>query len=151
MEDPVPETAPYEPTEQDHRDIEAWFAEYDAHAAKADVEAMASMALFPLNLVTDDAGPGTGWSGQWDRDEYVRTMTGVMGGSGGEDVQFESRRTPHFLTGSLAVVFTESEMTVAGQTQRMHYADVLVKQDGRWYFQTMIQGGWAAAMRATAG
>lgn len=147
------ETAPYEPSEQDHREIEAWFAEYDAHAAKADVEAMASMALFPLNLVTDDARPGTGWSGQWNRDEYVRTMSGVMGGGegGGEEVHFESRRTPHFLSASLAVVLTDSEMTAGGQTHRMHYADVLVKQDGRWYFQTMIQGGWAAAMKGATG
>lgn len=141
------ENAPYTPSEQDQRDLDAWFARYDAHAANADVEAMASMALFPLNLVTDDAGPGTGWTGQWNRDEFVRTMSGVMSESGGGDVHFESRRTPHFLTGSLALVFTESTMTVAGQSRRMRYADVLVKQEGEWYFQTMVQGGWAAAMR----
>ncbi|GGO44402.1 hypothetical protein GCM10012287_09920 [Streptomyces daqingensis] len=141
------ENAAYTPSEEDHREVEAWFAKYDAHAANADVEAMASMALFPLNLVTDDAGPGTGWTGQWSREEYVRTMSGVMGEPGGEDVHFESRRTPHFLSASLALVFTESTMTAGGQSRRMRYADVLVKQGGEWYFQTMVQGGWAAAMK----
>lgn len=135
-------------TEQDRRDLEEWFARYDAHAANADVGAMASMALFPLNLVTDDEGPGTGWTGQWTREEFVRTMSGVMGEAGGEEIRFESERTPHFLTRSMAVVFTESVMTVAGRSQSMRYADVLVKQDGEWYFQTMIQGGWAAMLNS---
>ncbi|RAJ56628.1 SnoaL-like protein [Streptomyces sp. Amel2xB2] len=133
-------------TEQDHRELEEWFARYDAHAAKADVEAMASMAVFPLNLVTDDAGPGTGWAGQWSREEFVRTMSEVMGGAGGEEISFESRRTPHFLSRSMAVVFTESTMTAGGQSQSMRYADVLVKQDGAWYFQTMLQSGWAGGL-----
>ncbi|HWM39208.1 MAG TPA: nuclear transport factor 2 family protein [Streptomyces sp.] len=141
------ETTTGTPSDQDHRDLEAWFARYDAHSADADVEAMASMALFPLNLVTDDPGPGTGWTGQWTREEFVRTMTGVLGESGGEDVHFESQRTPQFLTRSLAVVFTESTMTVGGQSRQMRYADILVKQDGEWYFQTMVQGGWASMMR----
>lgn len=133
-------------TDQDHRDLDAWFARYDAHAANADVEAMASMALFPLNLATDDAAPGSGWTGQWTREEFVRTMSGVMGEGGGEEIRFESHRTPHFLSRSLAVVFTESTMTVGGQSRSMRYADVLVKQEGEWYFQTMIQGGWAAML-----
>ncbi|MGH3314391.1 MAG: nuclear transport factor 2 family protein [Streptomyces sp.] len=142
----MPETTTGSATEQDHRDLEAWFARYDTYAAKADVEAMASTALFPLNLVTDDSDPGSGWAGQWSREEYVRTMSGVMGESGGEEVTFESQRAPHFLTRSLAVVFTDSTMTVGGHSRRMRYSDILVKQDGEWYFQTMIQGGWAGML-----
>ncbi|SCK42684.1 hypothetical protein [Streptomyces sp. WMMB 322] len=142
----MPDTTSSTATEQDHRDLEAWFARYDAHAAKADVEAMASMALFPLNLVTDGADPGSGVARQWSREEFVRTMSAVMGEGGGEEVHFDSRRSPHFLSRSLAVVFTESTMTAGSQTQSMNYADILVKRDGEWYFQTMIQGGWAAAL-----
>lgn len=144
----MPDATPDAATEQDHRELEEWFARYDAHAAKGEVEAMASMALFPLNLVSDEDPPGTGRAAQWSREEYVRTMSQVMGGSAGGEVRFESQRTPTFLTRSLAVVFTESVMTVDGQSQSMRYADILVKQDGEWYFQTMIQGGWGGVLGA---
>lgn len=142
----MPDTTPLTATEQDHRDVEAWFERYDAHAARADVEAMASMALFPLNLVTDDAAPGSGVARQWSREEFVRTMSAVMGEGGGEEVHFDSRRSPTFLSRSLAVVFTESTMTVGSQSQSMSYTDILVKRDGEWYFQTMVQGGWAGVL-----
>lgn len=142
----MPESTTRTATDQDNRDLEAWFARYDGHAAKADVEAMASMALFPLNLVTDDAAPGSGVTRQWSREEFVRTMSAVMGDGGGEEVHFESRRTPHFLSRSIAVVFTESTMTVGSESTSMSYSDILVKRDGEWYFQTMVQGGWAAAL-----
>jgi hypothetical protein len=32
--------------------------------------------------------------------------------------------------------------TAGGTTHRLRYADLLVKRDGRWLFQTMVQGGW---------
>ncbi|GAB2807779.1 Cif family virulence factor [Streptomyces daliensis] len=138
-------TTPYSPTEEDRRSLDEWFARYDALAARGEVEAMASMAVFPMNLVTDGAD-GEAWTGQWDRAEYVRTMTAVMPESAAQEVHFTSERTPHFLSGSLALVFTDSTMTVGDSTQRMRYADVLVKQGGEWRFQTMIQGGWADAL-----
>jgi hypothetical protein len=42
----------------------------------------------------------------------------------------------------MAVVFTDSTMTADGHSQRLRYADILLKRDGRWAFQTMIQSGW---------
>lgn len=135
----LPDTG-YAPTEEDRAGLAAWFAEYDARSAKREVERMAEMAVFPLNLVSDDSA-GNGRAAQWDRERFVRTMTGVMG-DGSEDIGFESTRTPVFLSASMAVVFTDSAMTVQGQTQRLRYADILVRRDGEWAFQTMIQSGW---------
>ncbi|GAA2418420.1 hypothetical protein GCM10010420_56140 [Streptomyces glaucosporus] len=136
----------YTPTEEDLRSLEKWFETYDAYSSAPtpeNVERMADMAVFPLNLVTDGSD-GDAWTGQWDRGQYVRTMNAVMGGAGGEGVRFESVRTPFLLSPSLAVVFTSSVMTTdGGEEHRMHYADVLVRKDGVWSFQTMIQGGWA--------
>ncbi|MFC6065581.1 hypothetical protein [Streptomyces ochraceiscleroticus] len=140
----VPEAAGYSPTGQDRRELDAWFARYDALSAVVDVERMADMAVFPLNLVTDDS-KGDGWAGQWSRADFVRTMREVMGGE--EEVSFESTRTPHFLSASLAVVFTDAVFTVGGRSQAVRYADVLVKRDGAWAFQTMIQGGWGDLLR----
>ena len=73
--------------------------------------------------------------------QFVRTMTQVMG-DGSEDISFESVRTPVFLGPAMAVVFTDSTMTADGTTQQLRYADVLIKRDGQWAFQTMLQSGW---------
>ncbi|MGW8374816.1 nuclear transport factor 2 family protein [Streptomyces sp. ODS28] len=136
----LPETG-YTPTEEDRAGLDAWFAAYDAASGKRDTERMAAMAVFPLNLVSDDSA-GDGRSAQWDREQFVRTMTQVMGESGEEDIAFDSVRTPVFLSPAMAVVFTDSTMTVEGRTQQLRYADILVKRGGEWAFQTMVQPGW---------
>ncbi|MHC0433474.1 nuclear transport factor 2 family protein [Streptomyces sp. O3] len=135
----LPETG-YTPTAEDRASLEAWFAEYDARSAKREVERMADMAVFPLNLVSDDSA-GNAASAQWDRQRFVETMTQVMG-EGDTDITFESTRTPVFLSAAMAVVFTDSTMTTPEGSHQLRYADVLLKRDGVWAFQTMIQGGW---------
>ncbi|WP_406403068.1 nuclear transport factor 2 family protein [Streptomyces uncialis] len=137
--------AGYTPTPADHAGVQAWFAEYDAAAARRDIEGMADLAVFPLNLVSDDPA-GEGASAQWDRKQYIDTMTHVMG-EGSEDITFESVRTPVFLSPAMAVVFTDSTMSSGGTTQQLRYADILIKRDGRWAFQTMVQGGWGDNLR----
>ncbi|MEU8783430.1 DUF4440 domain-containing protein [Streptomyces sp. NPDC048637] len=132
--------AGYVPTAEDRASLDAWFAEYDEQSAKRNVQSMADMAVFPLNLVSDDAA-GNGRSAQWDREQYVATMTQVMG-DGSEEITFESTRTPVFLSPAMVVVFSDSTMTTEGRSWRLRYADILVRRDGRWAFQTMIQGGW---------
>lgn len=132
--------AGYVPTAEDRASLDAWFAEYDAQSAKRDVQGMADLAMFPLNLVSDDAVNG-GRAAQWDREQYIATMTQVMG-DGSEDITFESTRTPVFLSPVLAVVFSDSTMTMDGRSRQLRYADILVRRDGAWAFQTMIQGGW---------
>ncbi|MEV0689673.1 DUF4440 domain-containing protein [Streptomyces sp. NPDC050388] len=135
----LPDTG-YTPTPEDRASLDAWFAEYDAASGRRDVERMADLAVFPLNLVSDDSA-GDGRSAQWDRERFVATMTQVMG-DGSQDITFESTRTPVFLSPSMAVVFTDSTMTAEGHSQRLRYADVLIRRDGRWAFQTMLQSGW---------
>ncbi|NJQ03083.1 nuclear transport factor 2 family protein [Streptomyces sp. PLAI1-29] len=137
--------AGFTPGEEDLRSVTEWFARYDALAARGEVEAMAGMALFPLNVVTDDAA-GEGSAESWDRERFTATMGEVTAGAGGDSpVTFESVRTPHFLTASLVLVVTDAVMTAGGHRQAVRYADLLVKRDGAWRFQTMIQGGWGGA------
>lgn len=135
-----PVSKSYVPSDEDRAGVTVWFEKYDALAAKQDFEAMADMAMFPLNEVTDD-GAGNGRAEQCNRDQYLAQMAQVMGGSS-EDVTMESTRTPHFISDGLVFVITEGTMTYGGQTQPMRYGDLLVKKDGRWLFQTMVQGGW---------
>lgn len=140
----LPDTG-YTPTAEELASIQEWFAAYDAHSAKREVERMADLAVFPLNLVSDDSA-GNGASAQWDRAQFIETIGQVMGG-GSDDITFESTRTPVFLSPAMVVVFTDSTMTMDGQTQQLRYADILIRRDGKWAFQTMLQGGWGDNLR----
>ncbi|GAB2756403.1 nuclear transport factor 2 family protein [Streptomyces bullii] len=139
----LPDTG-FVPSAEDRASLDAWFAEYDAACARRDVARMADMAVFPLNLVSDDSA-GNGRSAQWDRARFVETMSQVMG-EGDETIAFKSTRTPVFLSASMAVVFTDSTMTVGDETRQLRYADILVRRDGTWAFQTMMQSGWGDAL-----
>ncbi|MEU2870566.1 nuclear transport factor 2 family protein [Streptomyces olivoreticuli] len=141
----IPPDTAYQPTDEELASIEKWFADYDTAAGRRDIERMADLAVFPLNLVSDDAA-GQGASAQWDRQRFIDAMTRVMG-DGAEGITFESTRTPVFLGPAIAVVFTDSVMTTDGHTQRLRYADILIRRDGSWAFQTMIQGGWGDQLR----
>lgn len=131
-------SAAFTANDGDHASVLAWFAHYDALAAKVDLEGMADQALFPLNVVSDSTSGGG--AEQWDRERFVRTMGEVMGGAG--EVSLESTRHPVFLSANLVFVVTDAVMTMAGQSQSVRYADLLVKVDGNWRFQTMVQAGW---------
>ncbi|HET6298603.1 MAG TPA: nuclear transport factor 2 family protein [Kribbella sp.] len=135
----VPGTAGFVPTEADLASVVAWFERYDALAAALDYEGMADVAVFPLNEVTDD-GKGHGKAEQLGRQAYLEQMAQVMGGGG--DVKLETTRTPHFLSDSLVFVISDGTMTYEGHTQPIRYGDLLLKIDGNWHFQTMVQGGW---------
>ena len=135
----LPQTG-YDPTTEDRASLDAWFEEYDGHCVKNNIERMADMAVFPLNLISDDSA-GNGRSAQWDRGQFIATMSHVMG-EGSQEVAFRNARTPVFLSASMAVVFTHSVVTAGDRTHEMDYADVLVRRNGIWAFKTMIQSGW---------
>ncbi|MBB6345160.1 hypothetical protein FHU36_001669 [Nonomuraea muscovyensis] len=130
----------YQPSAEELKSIEAWFAEYDALADRGAIEELADLAVFPMNLATDVPG-GHAAVRQWTREEYIEAMKEAMGG-GTAGLDLESTRTPRFISENLVVVETEATMTIEGQRQRMHYADLLVRTEDGWAFQTMVQGGW---------
>lgn len=115
-----------------------WFERYDRLVASRNLDAMADMAVFPLNEVTDDAN-GHGMAGLLDRSQYLAQMTEVISN---EDVTTESTRRPIFLSPALCFVVTDAAFTVNGATQRMRYGDLLIRTAEGWRFQTMVAGGW---------
>ncbi|GAA1597629.1 hypothetical protein GCM10009789_59450 [Kribbella sancticallisti] len=135
----IPGPAGFVPSEAEVASVHAWFVRFDALAAARDYEGMADQAVFPLNEVTDD-GKGNASAAQYDRAGYVAQMAQVMGGGG--DVTMETTRTPHFLSAGLVFVVTDGTMTYGGHTQPIRYGDLLLKVDGDWKFQSMVQGGW---------
>ncbi|NUT54192.1 MAG: nuclear transport factor 2 family protein [Saccharothrix sp.] len=121
------------PTDDDVAGVLAWFEQWDALAVAKDVEAMADLALFPVNAVTD------GSAQSWDRERFITDMAASLGDG---DVRMESVRTPVFINANLVFVITDATITAGGSSQVVRYGDLLVKTDGRWLFQTMAQGGW---------
>ncbi|WP_141977088.1 nuclear transport factor 2 family protein [Saccharothrix saharensis] len=125
--------AGFVPTDDDVAGVLAWFEQWDALAVAKDVEAMADMALFPVNAVTD------GSAQSWDRARFLRDMKATLGDG---DVRMESVRTPVFVNADLVFVITDATITAGDFSQVVRYGDLLVKVDGKWLFQTMVQGGW---------
>ena len=121
------------------QEVLKWFARYDALVAVGDLEAMADVAAFPINEVTDDAD-GHGLAGPCDREKFLTQMREVVGGAG--DVQMASERHPIFLSPALCFVVTDASMTVGEQTTQIRYGDLLVRTADGWKFQTMVAGGW---------
>ncbi|MET9293395.1 nuclear transport factor 2 family protein [Streptomyces sp. NPDC003077] len=135
----------YTPSDEDRASLEAWFAEYDEVSARRDVERMTDMAAFPINLVSDDSN-GDGRTAQWDRARLLEGMGHAMSEAGEGELSVESVRTPVFLSPSIAVVFSDSTMAVDGEKRQLRYVDILVRQQGKWAYQTMIQPGWGDVM-----
>ncbi|MFE9747487.1 nuclear transport factor 2 family protein [Saccharothrix saharensis] len=127
--------AGFVPTDEDVAGVLAWFEQWDALAVAKDVEAMADMALFPVNAVTD------GSAQSWDRARFLHDMAATLGDGDG-DVRMESVRTPVFVNANLVFVITDATITAGEFSQVVRYGDLLVKADGKWLFQTMVQGGW---------
>ena len=100
----------YQPTDEDRASVLAWFEQYDALAQARDFAAMADMAVFPLNEVTDD-GNGNASATQLDRAAYVAQMAEVMGDG---EYSMESTRTPHFLSDALVFVITDAVLDSRG-------------------------------------
>lgn len=129
--------------EEETREVMAWFSRYDALVAAGDLEAMADVASFPINEVTDNA-EGFGIAGPCDRARFVAQMREVVGGAG--EVKMESKRQPIFFSSALCFVLTDATVTADGQMSSMRYGDLLIRTPGGWRFQTMVAGGWSEQM-----
>ncbi len=136
-----PEGAGFVPSDEDTASVLAWFAEWDVLAAEAKIDQMADLAMFPVNTVTTN-GAGEGFAEPWDREKFLAQMGEAVGGGG--DVSMESVRTPHFISADLVFVITDAKITMGDQVVHARYGDLLVRSGGKWAFQTMVQGGWAA-------
>lgn len=133
-------------TDAQKRSIDEWFAAYDALTQSGDVEGMAGMALFPIHVVTETSD-GNGYAEDWSREMFIQIMREAMQGTP-KDMRMKAIRTPFFLSPDMAVVITDAEITIETHAQSMRYADILVKVDGQWKFQTMAQSGWGDMLKA---
>ena len=133
----------YEATTEQQREIEDWFAHYDALVAAGDLEGMADQAVFPLNEVTDDA-EGLGVVSATVREQFVAQMRAAGVGAGA--VEMRSSRTPVFLSPALVFIVTDAVFGTGDETTTMRYGDLLLRTASGWRFQTMVAGGWSASL-----
>jgi hypothetical protein len=136
----------FTPSEEDIKSLMDWFAAYDASAEKNDVEAMSDKALFPITVITNDSH-GNCITQEWDRTTFVQSMGMAMAGTNPAEIKMENHREPVFLNKDLAVVITNSTVTIGDQVQHLRYADVIVKMNGEWKFKSMIQAGWGDMLK----
>ena len=134
------------PSEQDTKSLMEWFAKYQSHVLKNELDEMAAMAVFPLVVVTDDSD-GNYVSQDWDIATFKQAMDLTSQGVDLASITIENNRNPIFLGENLAVVITDAVTTISGQSNQSRYADIMVKQDGEWKYKSMIQSGWGDMLK----
>lgn len=136
----------FTPSENDTKNLMDWFAKYQSHVLKNELDEMAAMAVFPLVVVTDDSD-GNYVSQDWDVATFKQAMDLTSQGVDLATITIENNRNPIFLGENLAVVITNAVTTIAGQSKQSRYADIMVKQDGVWKYKSMIQSGWGDMLK----
>ncbi|MDP4534742.1 nuclear transport factor 2 family protein [Alkalimonas collagenimarina] len=130
----------FEPTKEQQQEIYDWFAKYDELTKAFKFEAMADRGLFPMYVITDDS-TGNGVTRTWSRNDFITSMKSAMENTP-EDIEYNMTRTPYMINANVAIVLTEWRPQKDSDEGALKYADVLLKENGDWRFQTMIQGGW---------
>lgn len=133
----------FSPSATDVQSVEAWFKNYDALVKTSDVEKMIEEAYLPITVITDDSN-GDCVAQQWDTDAF---RASIEGNASDPDTSIQNDRQFHFLNQNLVIAITESTVATKDTVQRMKYADVLVKRDGKWKFKCMIQTGWGDMLK----
>lgn len=139
----------FTPSEQDAQSLLDWFARYDAHVQRNETDAMADMALFPIIVMTNDSA-GDCVTQEWDRETFVQAMA-MNTADADQEMELKNEREPVFLNSDLAIVVTNSTVTMDGEQQHMRYVDIMAKKDGQWRFKSMIQAGWGDMLKEYLG
>ncbi len=135
----------YKPSVKQKAEITEWFKNYDDLIKKMDIEAMASQAAFPITVISDEPN-GNGISRHWAKEDFVKAMTNAMANTP-KDLKYNTVRTPLFINENLVMVLTEWNMKANKKVTKSKYADILVKEDGKWKFKTMVQAGWGEFLK----
>src|SRR5262249_22387966 len=127
-------------THEDRQGIEALFNAAADAWRKEDTEALMTLYDLPIYLGTDDA---TGaYQAAECGGERLRTILTALMRAERKDVSRAERRTPHFLSNSMAMVLVETSVTHNGDALGSYTSAILViKKDGLWRFKSGVQAG----------
>ena len=127
-------------THEDRQGIEALFvAAADARRTE-DMQALMTLYDLPIYAGTDNAA-GVYQAAECDAEQLRAILAATMRVERKELSRTE-RRTPHFLSDSIAMVLVETDVTDNGTALGSYTSAILViKNDGHWRFKSGVEAG----------
>ena len=127
-------------THEDREGIEALFTAAADLWRTDDMQALVTLYDLPIYVGTDNAA-GAYQAAECGAEQLRAILTATIE-SERKDVSRTERRTPHFLSDSLAMVLVETSMTRNGDTLGSYTSAILVIKKGRlWRFKSGIEAG----------
>jgi hypothetical protein len=127
-------------THEDRHGIEALFVAAADAWGKEDMQALMTLYDLPIYAGTDNAA-GAYQAAECDSEQLRAILTATMQAER-KDVSRTERRTPHFLSDSIAMVLVETSVTRNGDALGSYTSAILViKNGGHWRFKSGVEAG----------
>ena len=127
-------------THEDRQGIEALFVAAADAWREEDVQALLTLYDLPIYAGTDNAA-GAYQDAACDGELLRKILTALMQAEA-KDVSRAERRTPHFLSDSMAMVLVETSVTRNGDALGSYTSAILViKKGGVWRFKSGVEAG----------
>jgi hypothetical protein len=122
------------------KEVEAFFKEEEALAAKGDLEAVTARIDFPVYMVTDDV-KGVPEASATSKEEYIAMMKPFYENMP-KDMKTTHKPNITVLSDSLVVVVDDFTMTMGKTKMSGRNSSLLIKRDGQWKWKSMVEAGW---------
>ena len=127
-------------THEDREGIEALFVAAADAWRKEDMQALMTLYDLPIYAGTDNAA-GAYQAAECNGEQLRAILTALMQAER-RDVSRTERRTPHFLSDSMAMVLVETSVARNGDTLGSYTSAILViKKGGLWRFKSGVEAG----------
>ena len=127
-------------THEDRHGIEALFVAAADARRKEDLQTLMTLYDLPIYAGTDNAAGA--YQSTECGDEQLRAILTATIRTERKDTSRTERRTPHFLSDSMAMVLVENSVTRNGDALGSYTSAILViKSGGRWRFKSGVEAG----------
>lgn len=127
-------------THEDRQGIEALFVAAGDAWQKKDMQGLMRLYDLPVYAGTDNAA-GAYQAAECDGEQLRAILTAMMQAER-KDESRTQRRTPHFLSDSMAMVLVETSVTRNGEALGSYTSAILViKNGGQWRFKSGVAAG----------
>ena len=127
-------------THEDRQGIEALFTAAARVWRQEDMQELMTLYDLPIYVGTDNAA-GVYHAAECDAERLRAILTATMQAER-KDVSRTERRTPHFLSDSIAMVIVETSMSRNGDALGSCTSAILViKKGGHWRFKGGVEAG----------
>jgi hypothetical protein len=127
-------------THEDREGIEALFVAAADAWRKEDMRALMTLYDLPIYAGTDNAA-GAYQAAECNGEQLRAILTATMQAER-KEVSRTERRTPHFVSDSIAMVLVETSVTRNGDTLGSYTSAILViKKGGQWRFKSGVEAG----------